>query len=373
MEKYSMPTQIYSGTDSLDKLSEFKNESILMVCDAFLPGTPTLKKIENEIDPSNKCEEFSDVKPDPPLTNIMEGIQQFLKLKPTVIVGIGGGSAIDTAKAIRFFGEKVSKSDIKCFVAVPTTSGTGSEVTNTSVVSDTEAKRKIPIMEDYLTPDIALLDPELVMTAPKSVTAYSGMDVLTHALESLVATNATLFSDALAEEAIDVITHCLVECYQHGDNTKARKIVHEASNIAGTAFNNAGLGICHSIAHQIGANFHVPHGLANTMLLPYVVAYNTANSKTAMHKVAVAAKKAGIAAPSVGDKFAVERMIGKIRQMARQMDCPMTLKEFGVDPKDAYAAADTVVANAKKDATFPTNPVNPTDEDLKKVYESVIR
>lgn len=373
MEEFSMPTRIYSGADSLNKLTDFKNEKLLLVCDAFLPGTPTLKLIESKIDPSSQYEEFSDVKPDPPLTNIMEGIQQFLKLKPTVMIGIGGGSAIDTAKAIRFFGEKIGKYSIKCFAAVPTTSGTGSEVTNTSVVSDTEAKRKIPIMEDYLTPDIAILDPNMVKTAPKSVTAYSGMDVLTHALESLVATKANLFSDALAEEAIDVITHYLVECYQHGDNMDARKIVHEASNIAGTAFNNAGLGICHSIAHQLGANFHVPHGLANTMLLPYVVAFNTSNSKKAMHKVAVAAKKAQIAPPSVSDHLAVQRMIGKIRQMARQMNCPMTLKDFGVDPKDAFDAEDTVIANAKKDACFPTNPVDPSDDDLKKIYEAVIR
>lgn len=373
MEKYSMKTEIFSGTDSLDKLKEIKNERLLLVCDAYLPGTPTLKKIESKVDPSNKYAEFSDVKPDPPLTNIEEGIKQFLDLKPAIIVAIGGGSAMDTAKAIRYFGEKVGKFNIKSFIAVPTTSGTGSEVTNTAVVSDTEAKRKIPIMKDYLTPDIALLDPTLPMTAPKSVTAFSGMDVLTHALESLVAKNATLFSDALAEEAIDVITHYLVECYQHSDNTEARKLVHEASNIAGTAFNNAGLGICHSIAHQIGANFHVPHGLANTMLLPSVVSYNTTRSPKAMHKVAVAAKKAKLAAPSVGDQLAVQRMIGKIRQMARQMNCPMTLTAFGVNMQDAYAAADTVVINAKKDACFPTNPVTPSDEDLKKIYESVIQ
>lgn len=373
MEKFSMPTRIYSGTDSLKELETLHNERILLVCDSFLPGSDTLKEIESHINDSNKCEIFSDVVPDPPLDKIMEGVQQFLKLKPTIVIGIGGGSALDTGKGIRFFGEKLGKCKIDEYIAIPTTSGTGSEVTNTAVISDTKEHRKIPILEDYLTPDCALLDPKLVMTAPKSVTAYSGMDVLTHALESLVAKDANLFTVALSEEAIDAVTKCLVECYRHGDNVDARKIVHEASNIAGTAFNIAGLGICHSIAHQLGANFHVPHGLANTMLLPYVVAYNAEHCEEALHKFAIAAKKAGIAAPGVGDRLAVKRLIAKIREMARQMNCPMTLQAFGIDPAKAEEVTDTVVANAKKDATFPGNPVVPSDDDLKMVYEAIIR
>ena len=203
MEKYSMPTRIYSGTDSLKELETLNNERILLVCDSFLPGSDTLKEIESHINDNNKCEIFSDVVPDPPLDKIMEGVQQFLKLKPTIVIGIGGGSALDTGKGIRFFGEKLGKCKINEYIAIPTTSGTGSEVTNTAVISDTKEHRKIPILEDYLTPDCALLDPKLVMTAPKSVTAYSGMDVLTHALESLVAKDANLFTVALSEEAID--------------------------------------------------------------------------------------------------------------------------------------------------------------------------
>lgn len=373
MQEYGFRTHVYVGTDSLKKLNEFKNQRILLVCDAFLPGTPVLKKIEGEIDKSSKYEIFSDVKPNPPLKNVMEGIQMFLKLKPSVIVGIGGGSAMDTAKGIRFFGEKISKAEIGCFVAIPTTSGTGSEVSNWAVISDPDEKKKYPLDAPALTPDVALLDPNLVKTAPKGVTSASGMDVLTHALEALVAKHATLFSDALAEEAIDVITNCLVECYRNGDDMKAREIVHQASNIAGIAFSNAGLGIVHAISHQLTANFHVPHGLANTMLLPYVIAYNTTHCKEAMHKVAVATKKAGIVSPTVSDKLAVERMIGRIRQMARQMHCPMTLKDFGVEPNKAFAVEDAVIADAKADATYPGNPVEPSDEDLKKIYEAIIR
>lgn len=373
MEEIQIPTKIYSGTDSLDWLQDIHNRKILMVCDAFLPNTPTLKHICDELDSSNQVEIFSDVKPDPPLENIMKGVEQFVALKPTFMIGIGGGSAIDTGKAIRFFGEKLTKTSLTCFIAIPTTSGTGSEVTNTSVISDTKNHRKFPIMEDYLTPNVALLDPKLVMTAPKSVTAYSGLDVLTHSLESLVAKGANTLTDALAEKGVDVITHHLVTCYQHGDDTEARKVVHEASCAAGIAFNNAGLGFCHALAHQLGANFHVPHGLANAMLLPYVVSYNAEHDETAMHKYAIATKKAGLAPQGMADRVAVRRLINQIRLMMRQMDCPKTLQSFGIDSKEAIAATETIVANAKLDATFPGNPVVPSDQDLAEVYHQIIK
>lgn len=373
MEEIQIPTKIFSGSDSLDWLQTISNKRILMVCDSFLLNTPTLNKIKGKVDKKNQVAIFSDVKPDPPLTNIMAGVEQFGQVKPEIIIGIGGGSAIDTGKAIRFFGEKVNHMSIEQFVAIPTTSGTGSEVTNTSVVSDTEKHTKMPIMKDYLTPDIALLDPRLVMTAPKAVTAFSGLDVLTHSLESLVAKNANTITDALVEKGIDVILHNLVECYKHGDNEAARKVVHEASCAAGIAFNNAGLGICHSLAHQLGANFHVPHGLACAMNLPHVIDYNAKHSEVALHKYGMAVKKTGLVSQGMSDRIAVQRLTAKIRQMMVQMDCPQNLKAFGIDPADAKAKTDLVVAEAKKDGTFPGNPVVPSDDDLKTLYQKVIR
>ncbi|MFW2883004.1 1-propanol dehydrogenase PduQ [Levilactobacillus brevis] len=373
MEKFSLATTIYSGNDSLERLRLLKKETIFMVCDAFLPDTPTLKRILSEIGDTNQVTIFSDVKPDPPLANIIEGVKQFVPLKPTIVIGIGGGSAIDTAKGIRFFGEKLLKKDIRKFIAIPTTSGTGSEITQHCVLSDPEHQQKYPIMEDFLRPDEALLDPQLVMTAPKSVTAYSGLDVLTHSLESLVAVDANTITDGLAEKGVDVITHDLVTCYRHGDDEAARKRVHEISCAAGISFSNAGLGICHSIAHQLGANFHVPHGLANAMLLPYVVSYNASKSKVACAKYAQAARKAGLASQGMGDRVAVRRLISCIRQMMLQMDCPRTLQAFGIDVKDAAAKVDVIVANAKKDATFPGNPVMPSDDDLAEIYQHVIK
>ncbi|GAX00519.1 1-propanol dehydrogenase PduQ [Secundilactobacillus silagei] len=372
METFSVPTKIFSGVDSLNQLSTISKEKIFMVCDAFLPNTPTLKEITGKVNGSNEVSIFSDVKPNPPLPNIIEGVKQYIGVKPTVIVAIGGGSAIDTAKAIRFFGEKILGEEVKCFFAIPTTSGTGSEVTNTSVISDPEAGRKFPILDDHLTPDYALLDPKLVMTAPKSVSAYSGLDVMTHGLESLVARDANVITEALSEKAIDVIAHHLVGCVNDGTDVHERQIVHEASCAAGLAFNNAGLGICHSIAHQLGAEFHVPHGLACAILLPYVVSYNASKSPEALKKYAGVARKTGLAAHGMGDKIAVHHLTNYIKQMMREMHCPASLTAFGVDPSEADKKCATIVANAKKDATFPGNPVVPTDEDLAAIYQDAI-
>lgn len=373
MEKFSLATTIYSGNDSLSRLELLKNETIFLVCDAFLPDIPALKQILSKIDGSNQVAVFANVKPDPPLETIVDGVKQYVPVAPTIVIGIGGGSAIDTAKGIRFFGDKLRQDGIKKFIAIPTTSGTGSEVTQHCVLSDPENHRKYPIMEDFLRPDEALLDPQLVMTAPKSVTAYSGLDVLTHSLESLVAVDANVLTDGLAEKGVDVMTHDLVTCFKHGDDEAARKRVHEISCAAGIAFSNAGLGICHSLAHQLGANFHVPHGLANAMLLPHVVGYNAAHDQTACAKYAQAARKAGLAANGMGDRVAVRRLISHIHQMMVQMDCPQTLQAFGVDLKVAVDMTETVVANAKLDATFPGNPVVPTDDDLAKLYQQIIK
>ncbi|MFC6290765.1 1-propanol dehydrogenase PduQ [Levilactobacillus angrenensis] len=373
MEEFQIPTKVFSGVDSLDWLKRLRNKHILMVCDSFLPGTPTLKGIRQRIDQSNQVSVFSDVKPDPPLDSIMAGVSQFNEVKPDVMIGIGGGSAIDTGKAIRFFGEKINHSHLENFVAIPTTSGTGSEVTNIAVVSDTKNKTKVPLSEQYLTPDVALLDPQLVMTAPKSVTAYSGLDVLTHSLEALVSKGANTITDALAEKGIDVITHDLVDCYKHGDDVEKRKTIHEISCGAGMAFTNAGLGFCHAMAHQLGANFHVPHGLACAMLLPHVVAYNAKHSDLALHKYAAAIRKAGLASHGLSDRLTIQRLLSRIRQMMIQMDCPQTLRAFGVDVKDAEAKTQVVIEDAKLDATFPGNPVIPSDDDLKAIYRKVIR
>lgn len=370
---FSLKPHIISGKDSLDTLDAIKDQTILMVCDPFLDGSDELNKIRSHVHANNHVEVFSDVKPNPPLTNIIAGVQVFEKVKPTIMIAVGGGSAIDTAKAIRFFGEKVANTKVACFIGIPTTSGTGSEVTNTAVITDDKNNVKFPIMDDYLTPDISIIFPELVMSAPASVSAFSGLDVLTHALESLVAKDSNLFTEAFSEKAMSVIFDDLVEVVmKQPQNYELRKTVHEASTAAGMAFNAAGLGFCHAIAHQLGAIFHMPHGLACAMTLPYVVEYNAEHDEVALKKYAAAARKCGLVGKSVGDKVAVRKIERTIHQMMQEMNCPKSLRAFGVDRNEAVKETDRVIEYAKKDATFPGNPVVPSDDDLRAVYEKVI-
>ncbi len=370
---FSLKPHVISGKDSLETLDAIKDQTILMVCDPFLDGSDELNKIRSHVHAKNQVEVFSDVKPNPPLTNIMAGVRVFEKVKPSIMIAVGGGSAIDTAKAIRLFGERVSKSKIGCFIGIPTTSGTGSEVTNTAVITDDKNNEKFPIMDDYLIPDISLLYPELVMSAPASVSAYSGLDVLTHSLESLVAKDSNLFTDALAEKAMSVIFDDLVQTVMKDPkNYELRKTVHEASTAAGMAFNAAGLGITHAIAHQLGAIFHVPHGLACAMTLPYVVEYNADNCETALHKYAAAARKCGLVSKGVSDKVAIRKIERTIHQMMMEMNCPKSLRAFGIDHNEAVKEADRVVEQAKNDGTFPGNPIVPSDDDLRAIYDKVI-
>ena len=239
---------------------------------------------------------FAEVEPDPSFETIKRGVKAIDSFKPDVIIAIGGGSAIDAAKGMWLFyehpeadveGLKLKFMDIRKrtykfpklgqkakMVAVPTTSGTGSEVTSFAVISDKEQNKKYPLADYELTPDVAIIDPDLVMTLPKRITADTGMDVLTHAIEAYVSNMASDYTDGLSEKAVELVLNYLLEAYEHGDNKLAREKMHNASCIAGMAFTNAFLGINHSLAHKIGAKYHTAHGRANAILVPYVIRYN---------------------------------------------------------------------------------------------------
>ena len=271
MNQWTFPTQIYAGEDSLQRLTEFNNESILIICDPFLKDSPNLTHVISLMDSKNKVTIYTDVVPDPPITHVVKGIEFMEGIKPTFIIAIGGGSCIDMSKGIAYFGRKLKHMDIKSFIAIPTTSGTGSEVTSFAVLTDSETQIKYPLVDDAVLPDEALLTPLFVKTSPPNVTAFSGMDVLVHALEAYVATAANNFTDALAQQAIELVFEYLPKCHKPTATEHDRMSMHEASCLAGLSFNRAGLGIVHAMAHQLGAQFHVPHGLANSMLLPHVI------------------------------------------------------------------------------------------------------
>ncbi len=341
---------------------------------------------------------FSSVEPDPSFETIKRGVQAIESFKPDVIIALGGGSAIDAAKGMWLFyehpdadveGMKLKFLDIrkktykfpklgeKCkMVAIPTTSGTGSEVTSFAVISDKVQNKKYPLTDYELTPDVAIVDPDLVTSLPKSITADTGMDVLTHALEAYVSNMASDYTDALAEKAAELVIKNLKECYDNGSNKEARERMHNASTMAGMAFSNAFLGINHSLAHKLGAVYHLPHGRLNAILLPYVVKYNSEEPTKfvsfpkyeyfiADEKYATIAKKIGLKADTKEE--GVQSLIKEIQELNEYLNIPKSLQEAGIDEKDFFENIDTLADRAFEDQCTTANPRLPLIPELKQI------
>lgn len=362
MESWNFKTQIFSGPDALDRLRVLSGEKVLIICDPFLEGSANLGKVTALLI-GNTVHIYSDVVPDPPITHIVKGVDYMKQVDPTIIIVIGGGSAIDMAKGINYFAHRLYGLKAQKFIAIPTTSGTGSEVTSFAVITDSQSGIKYPLVDDALLPDEAILTTLFVKGAPPSVTAYSGMDVLVHALEALVARGATHITDAFAEKAIELVFEHLMQAVHHGDDEPARAGMHEASCLAGLAFNKAGLGITHAIAHQLGGQFHIPHGLANAMLLPYVITYNAANDARAYHKYTKMARKLGLHVSGEESDQLVALVIAT-KTLAREVGCVSTIGEFGVAREMVEAKIPMLVKAAKEDMTYGGNPYSAPDEDL---------
>ncbi|GAA0476051.1 1-propanol dehydrogenase PduQ [Alkalibacterium indicireducens] len=371
MNVWSLSTKVFTGIDSLERLKSLKKKSIFIVCDPFLIGSLIFKEIITLlIEKDNQLQVYSKVTPDPPITEVVQCMDEMQGFRPEVVLAIGGGSAIDLTKGVIFFSEKISSVPIEKFVVIPTTSGTGSEVTSVSVITDNKNDIKYPLVDNSMLPDEAILNPKLVLSSPPKVTAYSGMDVLTHALEALVAKNADTYTDALAEKAIEIIFEELVRCYENGDDLESRLLMHEASCLAGMSFNLAGLGISHALAHQVGGKLHVPHGLANTMLLPHVVKLNARN-ENAKKKYVRIMKRLKPDKNIGSEDMLIENLSHSIKSLAIQLDCPLSLTDFGIEKSLSRKYLDEVIRNAKKDFTFKTNPVEPSDQELGGIYTSI--
>lgn len=382
MESWTFKTQIFtesvnhsvtgSKSDALERLRLLNGERIFIVCDPFLEGTPALQTVIDLISINNTYTVYSDVVPDPPIDSIVKGVMVLRKEESTVLIVIGGGSAIDVAKGINYFCKTIYQVGVKKFIAIPTTSGTGSEVTSFAVITDTKTGVKYPLLDDSLLPDEAILTTFFVKSAPEKVTAYSGMDVLVHALESLVAKKANHFTDALAEKAIELVVENLPTCVVDGKNEVARAAMHEASCMAGIAFNQAGLGITHALSHQLGGQFHVPHGLANAMLLPYVIMYNAANSTVAKSKYISIAQKLCLTSETNDESAQLAALVKCAQFLARQVGCAMTMKEFGIDDVTFKNSFSILVQQAIADRTYAGNPYEATKEDLTRILTCII-
>lgn len=368
MREFSFSTRIFFGEGALERLARVKNKRVMMVTDHYMAQSGTAERVASHL---TDCQLtiFSGVTPDPSIHVVSEGVKVLLDCKAEVMIALGGGSAIDAAKAIRAVASKMEGNEIQieeCF-AIPTTSGTGSEVTEAAVITDTDQGVKYPLVSQELRPPIAILDPELVLSAPPSVTADTGMDVLTHALEAHVANAASDFTDALAEKSIALTFRFLPIATLDGSDLHARERMHNASCMAGLAFNSAGLGVCHSIAHAVGGQLHISHGRLNAMLLPHVLAFNAdlqnpAGFTLAAKKYQHIAKLLYLPAPTV--RLGVTNLITEVARLMQTINIPANLRECGADMDKFKSVRSDIVRAALNDRFVTDNPRPVRERDV---------
>lgn len=370
MYEFNISTKIYSGKNSLRRLSDYKNKRICIVCDNFLITGGGIRKVLKQLDNSVTVDIFNKVVPDPPIEIIMDGVRLIGNFKPDIVIALGGGSAIDTAKGIVFAARQMNLVNIDLkLVAIPTTSGTGSEVTSVTVISDPSNDMKQIIHSPSILPEEAILDAELILSVNPEITANTGMDVFTHALEAYVATNANVFSDALVEKSIGLCVKSLLTCYFDGNNLDARMDMHNSSNLAGIAFDKAGLGLNHAIAHGIGGKLHITHGIANALVLNKVIDHNSKDKKIAK-KYAELAKITNMVNSDSDTQFAIEVMKGYINCLKIIMKMPLTFRECGISLEQFEEGKHYIAENAIKDLCMNTNPISATKEDILSILES---
>ena len=400
MQWFKVPSKIYFERDSIEYLHSMRDvERVFIVTDRSMVDLGYVTRVTDQLEQRrNKVQVqlFCDVEPDPSIQTVKKGLSLMQAFRPDTIIAIGGGSSMDAAKGMWLFYEQpdVNFDDLKQkfmdirkrafrypelgkkskLVCIPTTSGTGSEVTPFAVITDKEENKKYPLTDYSLTPTVAIVDPALTMSLPASITADTGMDVLTHATEAYVSTLASDFTDGLALQAIKMVFEYLPRAVANGKNDpEAREKMHNAATLAGMAFANAFLGMNHSLAHKIGAEFHVPHGRANAILLPYVIRYNgTKPEKPGVwpkYNYYKADEKYAELARLIGLKFnTVEEGVVAYAKACADLgaDCgiKMSFKEQGLDAKAWDAAKEKIAYLAYEDQCSPANPRVPMVNDM---------
>ncbi len=412
MQWFKIPERIYFEPGSVQYLAKVPDiHRVMIVADPGMVQFGYVDRVTYQLAKNaNKpaVEIFSEVEPDPDLTTVQKGVQVMNRFRPDAIVALGGGSAMDAAKAMWLFYENPDADfigmaqkfmDIRKrvykfpkmgklakMISIPTTSGTGSEVTSFAVISDKKNNMKYPLADYELTPDIAIIDPEFVYTVPKASTAFTGLDVLTHAVEAYVSVLANDYTDALALHAIKLVFNYLPSSYKNADQLSREKM-HNASCIAGMAFTNAFLGVNHSLAHKLGGEFHIPHGLANAYLLPHTIEYNGEHTPTkfaawpkydhyiAPERYCDISKMMGFVSQDASPEEGVKALADAVRNLMKELDVPLSIKEAGEKDKRSYIdpvvyenSLEDLAYKAFNDQCTTANPRLPRIDELKKLY-----
>lgn len=361
------------GLGAIEEIGKYRFKKVCICTDESVVKFGLLDMLTEVLDKNQIVYHvFDEVKPEPPIDIVASGIVHLRQDQPDAIIAIGGGSVIDAAKAVIYYTKEMTKdpADFKkpFFIALPTTAGTGSEVSEWSVITDEELNTKVPIGDPTLMPDVALLEPRLIESMPPSVTAASGMDAFTHAIESYISTESNPFSKAQSVQAIELLCDNLVKTYVDGHDLEARAHVQVASCMAAIAFTSSFLGIAHSIAHAIGSQWHYSHGEANAMALPYVLAFNGQNPETdkAYEHLLHAIGRGYLLKDAKSPTEAVVKMVFK---MNADMAIPLSLKADGVDEADYLAAKALLIEKAMGDVCTPTNPIPATPEIIGQVLD----
>jgi len=377
MARFTIPRDIYFGEGTIEELKNLDGQKAMIVIGgSSIKKYGTLNKIQEYLaDAGMETQLFEGVESDPSIETVQKGAQLMREFNPDWIIGVGGGSPIDAAKAMWIFYEfpeftleeaakpfNLPKLRTKSkFAAIPTTSGTGTEVTSFAVITDGQTGIKYPIADFNITPDIAIVDTNLAQSMPAKLVAHTGMDALTHAFEAYVSTVSNAFTDALAMKSIEMINDNLQNSFEGDSNSRSE--MHLAQCLAGMSFSNAILGIVHSMAHKTGKIFNIPHGCANAIYLPYVIEFN---KKSALEEYASIAKTLGLTGAN-DDEF-VQSLVDLIKAFNKKMDIPSTLKDFGVSETFFKENLDSISASSVADPCTGTNPRAISVEEMKQLF-----
>ncbi|WP_110951942.1 iron-containing alcohol dehydrogenase [Pseudomonas bohemica] len=378
MTAFKIANKLITGPAAIEQLAaeltRLNVNNPLIVTDAILVKSGTVDLALAQLG-GRRYGLFDQVKPEPEISIVEDCTRAYREGEHDGLIGLGGGSAIDIAKGVaafaghegplaELFGVDMVKRKGPALIAIPTTAGTGSEVTNVAIFSDKEAQLKKGIVSDYLLPDVALVSPIMTLTCPRSVTAASGVDALVHAVESYLSVNASPITDAIALGAIKLITKALPKAYANPSNLQAREDMATASLMAGMAFGNAGVGAVHALAYPLGGRFNIAHGVSNALLLPYVMAWN---KMACVERFRDIAEAMGLRVADLSDKDAADQAVQAMADLCAAVDIPSGMRSFNVPEEAIPAMAEEA---SKIDRLMRNNPRKLTAADIEKIYRA---